>query len=427
MATPTDTVPAQPVPEPDDPEGAVVETVGDVSPWKTIDIALDGWEYHIWDKWLGNDAKKADLLLDVLHQYDPTATMTIEKSKSVPGSADDVVVFRFSLFGDPDGVSEAITAIQNQFFAAAENYKVYAGRAYVVVTYADGSDEIADIPTKEGTDIDDALRMSIDATYKQLGSKGEEEELFGRKPKEPWPYAHECPYGCGWKYTSETSPYDFQTHLIEAHPNEPATQEFLKKPKAKRPTEPDATQPVAQPTIPKGVAPSEPIPESTWGNVQEICENHGTDFASHTTEELDEDWTEGGFREEEEDYKPAWTPDYQAVPKAMMEAPDLASLEADILAYEEELSSLIDKVLDITARTPDPDAIKEVSDIAERRVKEIVKWATDASQDVMQKMEGIPVTDPETQDVLQALQDVIEHGTKIRMLLVEANVRADAS
>ena len=87
------------------------DLVGEIKTWSTMDIALDGWEYRIWEKWIGSDVKTAKLLLDNLQQWSPEATMSFERSKTMPDSPDIVVVYRFSLYGAPDDVMEAITSI----------------------------------------------------------------------------------------------------------------------------------------------------------------------------------------------------------------------------------------------------------------------------------------------------------------------------
>lgn len=167
-----------PQPEPTEPpeedvETLIDETVGEIAPWQEIEIVLEGWEYRVWDKWLNGDAHTAELLLDVLRQYDPTATMAPEKSKTEPQSPDTVYAYHFTLYGSPDGVMDAVTAI-NAAFLALENYKVVAGKAYVLVTFVNGKQGIIETPTKGGTDIDEALSWAVDEFGKKMGAKTEE-------------------------------------------------------------------------------------------------------------------------------------------------------------------------------------------------------------------------------------------------------------
>lgn len=84
--------------------------------------------------------------------------------------------------------------------------------------------------------------------------KPTKDEIFGLgKPKEKYPFQHECPYGCGWKYTSETTPQEFQTHLKQTHP-----EDFQKIQPQKQPKQP--TQPAVAPTT----TPAPTQPPNDW-------------------------------------------------------------------------------------------------------------------------------------------------------------------
>lgn len=306
-----------PIEEPEeDVEGMIDETVGEIKPWSEVELALDGWQYRVWDKWLGNEEKTADLLLNQLQQFDPTATMMKEQSKTHPESPDTVYVYRFSLFGNPDGVLDAVTDIQESFLAL-ENYKVIAGAASAIITYADGSNELLEVPTKGGTDIDEALRYVLDAFNKSLGSKGEEGE-------------------------SE----DIERQIAELQ------NEMGQKP---------------------------------------------------------------------------WTPSYQSVPKALHDTPapmegpieelepvpEFGRIREKSRTYAEEMANLIETLIKVTNDpTTTPEAVEQASKVAEDRVDDIVKWA---EEQVKKLEDGI---DPEADEVLDSLQKILEHGSRIQMLLI---------
>jgi ribosomal protein S27AE len=157
--------------EPESDTDIAKDVVGDIKSWTTIDIALDGWEYRVWQEWIKNDIKTAKLLLDILQQFDPQATMSPERSESKPDSPDAVFAYRFSLYGDPDGIMEAATTILETFIGATENYKVKAGTSKAYISYNDGTtDEYRDKPS-EGTDVDEALRLILDKANHAVGGK----------------------------------------------------------------------------------------------------------------------------------------------------------------------------------------------------------------------------------------------------------------
>ncbi len=118
-----------------------------VAPYDTIDVALDGWEYRSWRQWLGEDdteqKKKADLALDLMRQYDPSASAILEKSKEHP---DYSWVFRFGLYGDPGKVTEAIENLDEQLVGILGNWEVQAGTAKALVKRMDGTEEAVEVP-----------------------------------------------------------------------------------------------------------------------------------------------------------------------------------------------------------------------------------------------------------------------------------------
>jgi len=117
------------------------------APYDTIDVALDGWEYRSWRQWLGKDdaeqKKKADLALDLMRQYDPSASASLEKSEKNP---DYSWVFRFGLYGDPGKVTEAIENLDEQLVGILGNWEVEMGTAKALVKRMDGTEEAIEVP-----------------------------------------------------------------------------------------------------------------------------------------------------------------------------------------------------------------------------------------------------------------------------------------
>jgi uncharacterized protein (UPF0335 family) len=117
------------------------------APYDTIDVALDGWEYRSWRQWLGKDdaeqKKKADLALDLMRQYDPSASASLEKSEKNP---DYSWVFRFGLYGDPGKVTEAIENLDEQLVGILGNWEVEMGTAKALVKRMDGTKEAIEVP-----------------------------------------------------------------------------------------------------------------------------------------------------------------------------------------------------------------------------------------------------------------------------------------
>jgi hypothetical protein len=197
--------------EPDDTE-QISEMVGVVKPWEKVDLYLDNWEYRVWEGWMGGKGKmadkQADILQDVLHQFDNNATVTKGPSKSDPRAL--TYSFKFSLGGDPDGVVDAITKI-NEAFLALDNYKVISGKMYAIVYYADGQETTMDLTPQlrdargqpKGVDINDAVEMALDAITK------------GHAPESQWQRPTACPE-CGEKLSPSNE--GIAQHYTEYHP-----------------------------------------------------------------------------------------------------------------------------------------------------------------------------------------------------------------
>jgi rubrerythrin len=298
----------------EDPTETVTEMTGEIAPWSSMDIALEGWSYRIWDKWINKDEKVANVLLDVLRQYDPTATMTVEKSQTVPDSPDNVYVYRFSLYGSPDGLMEAITAIEETFIGATENYKVIAGQPKVILTYADGHDELAEVPSTAGADIDEALRLAIDAAYKRVGAKTEEEGVITVNPLDfgGINFNSYCNY-CEKDFSSSS---DLRKHM--------GSDEFfdeIDNYRKSHPTEDDSSTPTSSSNtisqVYKIVCPSCGAPIDATKNDGQ-CEYCGGNYRIKGEEET-------------------WHPDYQAIPKA--------TIGDGVDEHIENVIKLIDEIL----------------------------------------------------------------------------------
>lgn len=140
----------QGIPEPETPPaGAELATP---VPYENTEIALDGWEYHVARQWLGDPdfaAKKAELLQEVLRQYDPSASATLaDRSEEYKDSADPYTwIFRFGLYGDPEKVTKAIETIDDMFFDAAGTWEVKPGTAKAVVKRMDGTADNIQLPS----------------------------------------------------------------------------------------------------------------------------------------------------------------------------------------------------------------------------------------------------------------------------------------
>jgi DNA-directed RNA polymerase subunit M/transcription elongation factor TFIIS len=197
---------------PEDETEQISEMVGVVKPWEKVDLYLDNWEYRVWEGWIGRGPEgdqKADLLKDVLHQFDNNATVAKGPSKSDPNAL--TYSFKFSLGGNPDGVVDAITTI-NEAFLALDNYKVISGKLYAIVYYADGEENMMDLTPQlrdargqpKGIDINDAVQMALDAVTQ------------GHAPESQWERPTVCPK-CGEKMHSND---EIAQHYMDFHPNE---------------------------------------------------------------------------------------------------------------------------------------------------------------------------------------------------------------
>lgn len=205
--------PQQPVSEPEDDTEQVSEMVGIVKPWEKVDLYLDNWEYRVWEGWIGGSGpeadQKAEVLQDVLHQFDNNATMTKGPSKSDPNAI--TYSFKFSLGGNPDGIVDAVTKI-NEAFLALDNYKVISGKLYAIVYYADGEENTMDLTPQlrdskgqpKGVDINDAVEMTLNAVTE------------GHAPESQWERPKVCPE-CGEKMLNSNNA--IAQHYIQYHPN----------------------------------------------------------------------------------------------------------------------------------------------------------------------------------------------------------------
>lgn len=361
------------------PEEDIDELVGEIKPWSEVEVSLDGWQYRVWDKWLNGDRDTAEILLDVIHQYDPTATLTEEHSKTHPESPDTVYVYRFSLYGSPDGVMDAITDIE-AVFLELENYKVISGDASAIVKYPDGKEELVEVPTKGGTDIDDALDYVVQEFNKSLGSKGEQEEVFGRERKEG--------------VTCSTCHHTFPTsEAYSRHLNEAGW----------------------------CVMKTCPYCSFEYSAIEDINEHMKIEHPYYNTPSS----TEGFFREEED----TWTPGYQAVPKALkgepsmsvpevQSPPDWGKIKKDVDTYGEEMAKLVETLVKIgDDPTGTPEAIGKSAKVAEDRIKDIVDWASDMTDKVNEQEE----LGGDTDYVTDGLQKILEHGSRLEMLLINTN------
>jgi hypothetical protein len=204
-------VPQQPQPE--DETEQISEMVGVAKPWEKVDLYLDNWEYRVWEGWMGGKGimadKQADLLVDVLKQFDNNATVVKGPSKSDANAM--TYSFKFSLGGDPDGVVDAITKI-NQAFIALDNYKVVSGKMYAIVYYADGEENTMDLTPQlrgtrnepKGVDINDAVEMALDAVTK------------GHAPESQWKRPKACPE-CGEQLPNSNDA--IAQHYADYHPD----------------------------------------------------------------------------------------------------------------------------------------------------------------------------------------------------------------
>lgn len=204
---------SEPVSEPGDDTEQVSEMVGVVKPWEKVDLYLDNWEYRVWEGWIGGSGpeadQKAEVLQDVLHQFDNNATMTKGPSKSDPNAT--TYSFKFSLGGNPDGIVDAVTKI-NEAFLALDNYKVLSGKLYAIVYYADGEENVMDLTPQlrdtkgqpKGVDINDAVEMALDAVTE------------GHAPESQWERPKVCPE-CGEKLQNSNDA--IAQHYIQYHPN----------------------------------------------------------------------------------------------------------------------------------------------------------------------------------------------------------------
>lgn len=195
---------------PEDETEQISEMVGVVKPWEKVDLYLDNWEYRVWEGWMGSEPdKKADLLEDVLHQFDNNATVMKGPSKSDPNAI--TYSFKFSLGGGPDGVVDAITKI-NEAFLALDQYKVVSGKLYAIVYYADGEENTMDLTPQlkdskgaaKGVDINDAVQMALDAVTE------------GHAPESQWERPKACPE-CGAQLPNSNDA--IAEHYASNHPD----------------------------------------------------------------------------------------------------------------------------------------------------------------------------------------------------------------
>lgn len=333
-------------------------------PYDSIDIALDGWTYRLWREWLGKDdadqRKNSDLFLDILTQYDPSATALLEVSKSHESSEDPYSwVFRFGLYGDPGKVTEAVEKIDGSLLKIAQNWKVIPGSAKAIVTRIDeGGDELIELPR-------DMIAADLSTTVYRLLDL-------------------------------------VQTGGVKA---EPTTESSVSE--LRQISSPDSA---------------------------EYCSRHQKTGEEHSQEEVDEDiWnTKGEERDIEsqiaklEEELQAWTPGYQAVPKALKSAPieepmieeppvDFGHIKEEANTYAEEMSKLIETLIKLTEDpTATPEAVEKSSKVAKDRVKDIVGWA----EKTVKKIEDDEGMDAEVDEVMDSLQKILEHGSRIQMLLI---------
>jgi hypothetical protein len=203
----------EPVSEPGDDTEQISEMVGVVKPWEKVDLYLDNWEYRVWEGWIGGRGaeadQKAEVLQDVLHQFDNNATMTKSPSKSDPNAI--TYSFKFSLGGNPDGIVDAVTKI-NEAFLALDNYKVISGKLYAIVYYADGEENTMDLTPQlrdargqpKGVDINDAVEMALDAVTE------------GHAPESQWERPRVCPE-CNERLPNSND--EIAQHYAQRHPD----------------------------------------------------------------------------------------------------------------------------------------------------------------------------------------------------------------
>lgn len=354
----------EPVQEPQPPSQS--------APYDSIDVALDGWTYRMWREWLGKDdmeqRKNSDLILDIFQQYDPSATALLEVSDAHAGEEDPYSwVFRFGLYGDPGNVTEAIEKIDGTLLKMTNNWKVIPGRAQAIVTRQDGTEEIEELPR-------DMIAADLPTTMYRLLDL-------------------------------------VQTGGVRAHPTTESSSSKLRQISS---------------------------PDSA-----EYCSRHKKTGAEHTDEEREEDvWNtkdeegdiEGQIAKLEEELQ-AWTPGYQSVPKALKDAPmtepvemeppiDFGRIQEEASTYAEEMGNLIETLIKVTNDTTStPEAVEQASKVAEDRVKAIVKWAEKA----VKKIEDDEGMDTEVDEVMDSLQKILEHGSRIQMLLIGTKEGAKAT
>jgi hypothetical protein len=357
--------------EPKEPESEPEPQEPEVSaPYDSIDVALDGWEYRLFTEWMGKDEmeqkKNADLFLNILQEYDPSATANVEKSTKHPGSS---WVFRFGLFGDPANVTEAIEKVDNQLLGIAQTWETEPGTAKALVTKTDGTEEAYELPRDLiSKDTATTLYRLIDLV--QTG---------------------------GVKGSPETESKTSELRQITS----PASGEY--------------------------------------------CTRHSKTGEEHTDEEREDDilgakGEEVGMEEEIkklEDELQAWTPGYQAIPKAQMEneqeplpmpepepQPQWNKWRRDVETYQQEMSNLIDTVLNI-GKDPmgTPEAIEKTSKVAEDRMEQIVDWAVDLLEKSTEEAWTADV-DQDAEAVMAGLQKIIDYGNRFQMLLIEAQEKA---
>lgn len=197
---------------PEDETEQISQMVGVVTPWEKVDLYLDNWEYRVWEGWIGKGPdgdQKADLLKDVLKQFDNDATVVKGPSKSDPNAM--TYSFKFSLGGSPDGVVDAVTKI-NEAFLALDNYKVISGKMYAIVYYANGEENTMDLTPQlrgtrnepKGVDINDAVQMALDAVTKS------------HAPESQWQRPKTCPE-CGEQLPNSND--EIAQHYLDYHPN----------------------------------------------------------------------------------------------------------------------------------------------------------------------------------------------------------------
>jgi hypothetical protein len=307
--------------------------------------------------------KNADLFLDILKKYDPSASSSVEKSKTHPGSS---WVFRFGLFGDPGKVTEAIESIDNQLLSIAEVWETQPGTAKALVTNMDNQEEAYELPK-------DLISKDIATTMYRLLDL-------------------------------------VQTGGVKGSPTtESKTSEL------RQITSPDSA---------------------------EFCSNHNKTGAEHTDEEREEDILgakgEEGKLEEEikklEEELQAWTPGYQAVPKALKGEPEplpetepqpqWGKLRRDVDTYSTEMSNLIDTVTSIgDDPTGTPEAIEKTAKVAEDRMGQIVDWAVDLLEKTTEET-WIADVDQDAEAVMAGLQKIIDFGNRFQMLLIQSQEKA---